>query len=510
MNNNIYGNNNRTVTPQPNNMMSGNPQINGTINNQNMQSVNTNNMSINPQAPKPISQNNPNIPLVGIQNNPNIQMNNQPNRINPMPINQNNSFNNIGSQMPQVGNYTKQINSNMPKSNNNSQMNDGINTQPVNPISNMRPEEPTQNISANTNIDDEELLRAYIGKNYEKITTKSFNIAAFFFTTLYMCYRKMFIYGLLLFIGYLAISITLSIITQNIIITMIISIALNIIIGLFFNKIYLSHVKKKIAIIKANDPQKSNEELKTLCTKKGGTSGFQLFWGILAQIAVIIIAIILIMIIGVGSKVESEIEKLFNFGNFNISENNGNNFSKENSILIEDVSLEGYSCLNSKCNVTIATSDGSQEDYQLGISNTELFNKLGNYNDNINLNIYYVENGDNKVIVDYKIYKMTNKKDISNVSTESELRETLGLYSIGIHTATLTLKEIGTTGFGYKDDTSYEYTSYTFFNTDSNEYEMNHINNSEVLNLIEGEQYTVTFEVSEGVFDYEYTIIKVD
>ena len=60
----------------------------------------------------------------------------------------------------------------------------------INPIDN--------NITTNiNNNDDEELLKAFIGKNYEKITTKSFNYPGFFFNSLYMFYRKMFGLGFL-------------------------------------------------------------------------------------------------------------------------------------------------------------------------------------------------------------------------------------------------------------------------------------------------------------------------
>ena len=57
---------------------------------------------------------------------------------------------------------------------------------------------PTQNNSSQ--LIDDELLKAFIGNNYEKITTKPFNFAGFFFTTFYMFYRKMFLYALIVFL----------------------------------------------------------------------------------------------------------------------------------------------------------------------------------------------------------------------------------------------------------------------------------------------------------------------
>ena len=37
--------------------------------------------------------------------------------------------------------------------------------------------------------------KVFIGKNYEKITKRPFNFAAFFFTSFYLFYRKMFGFG---------------------------------------------------------------------------------------------------------------------------------------------------------------------------------------------------------------------------------------------------------------------------------------------------------------------------
>ena len=41
-------------------------------------------------------------------------------------------------------------------------------------------------------ISEDELLKEFIGNNYKKITTRLFNFPGFFFTTLYMFYRKIF------------------------------------------------------------------------------------------------------------------------------------------------------------------------------------------------------------------------------------------------------------------------------------------------------------------------------
>ena len=207
--------------------------------------------------------------------------------------------------------------------------------------------------------------------------------------------------------------------------------------------------------------------------------------------------------------------QLLNSSNWNITINDGSNNTNNNSsngtgTLVEDVSVNGHSCINSKCNVTIETSDGNSEDYKLGISNSKLFNNLEYYKDYIKLNIYYTKTSNTRTIVDYKIYSKSTKEEISAVKSESELRNKLGLYSKGTHTAKLTLKKIGTTGVGFKDDNSYTYTQYTFIDDKNIEYEMEYINANGDLNLTVGTKYNVTFEVSEGIFEYEFTIKSIN
>ena len=58
------------------------------------------------------------------------------------------------------------------------------------------PTTPTIPISS----DEDELIKAYIGPNYDKLLNSKFNVGAFLVTPLYLCYRKLFLYGFLLFI----------------------------------------------------------------------------------------------------------------------------------------------------------------------------------------------------------------------------------------------------------------------------------------------------------------------
>ena len=279
--------------------------------------------------------------------------------------------------------------------------------------------------------------------------------------------------------------------------------AFNVVVGLLVNKIYLSYAKKKIAVIKTSNSQKSIEELKSICSTKGGTSVGQIFLGLVADLGIALVVLFVMTLIGIGSFIAG----LFNFDNWNITTiKNGS----KSGTLVENVYVNGYSCFGSKCSVTIENSDSNSENYLLGIDNSDLFGKLGDYKDYIKLNIYYSQKGNDKTIVDYKIFLKSSDEDITSVKTENELRDKIGLYSIGIHTDSLTLKKIGTTGFGYANDNSYTYTEYTFVDSKNNEYEMKYINNDDTLDLTEGQKYHVTFEVSEGTFDYEFTIKSIN
>ena len=75
---------------------------------------------------------------------------------------------------------------------------------------------------------DEELLKIFIGKNYEKITKRPFNFAGFFFTNFYLFYRKMFGFGIIIFL----LNVAIATIFDKFYLTLI----LNVIVGFLVNK----------------------------------------------------------------------------------------------------------------------------------------------------------------------------------------------------------------------------------------------------------------------------------
>ena len=60
------------------------------------------------------------------------------------------------------------------------------------------------------------------------------------------------------------------------------------------------------------------------------------------------------------------------------------------------------------------------------------------------------------------------------------------------------------------DEETYSYKEYIFTASNNIEYEMKYIESGNELDLTEGSEYKVTFEVNEGIFDYEYVIKSIE
>ncbi len=109
---------------------------------------------------------------------------------------------------------------------------------------------------------DEELLKIFVGKNYESIKQQKFNPSAFFLTTPYLFYRKKYLWGFI----YMVLSVVAELLITNS------SMAICLLIGLFFNKYYLKDSIKKIEKIKTENMGSSPDTLKQIIATKGGTS----------------------------------------------------------------------------------------------------------------------------------------------------------------------------------------------------------------------------------------------
>lgn len=118
----------------------------------------------------------------------------------------------------------------------------------------------------NNNINDDELIDAYIGPNATKLKNGTFSANTFFFGIFYILYRKMWIMGILLFVVNQIVEFCLPSFS------FVISLTLNIIISIEFKKIYLKHVIDEVNKIKQENPNVSQDQLLQICKKKGGIS----------------------------------------------------------------------------------------------------------------------------------------------------------------------------------------------------------------------------------------------
>lgn len=118
----------------------------------------------------------------------------------------------------------------------------------------------------NISISDDDLINAYIGKNADKLKNGTFSANTFFFGSLYVLYRKMWLLG----IGWLAVNLIVGAFLEPI--SNIVSIVLGVVLGLKFKNLYLKHVIEEVNKIKIENSNASREELMMICANKGGTS----------------------------------------------------------------------------------------------------------------------------------------------------------------------------------------------------------------------------------------------
>lgn len=153
----------------------------------------------------------------------------------------------------------------------------------------------------NNNVDEEKLVMSFIGNNYDKIISNKFSLPAFFFGGLYLYYRKMFLYGIIVMI----IQIVMSLFNLGNY-----TIIINIVLALTANKIYLYFVRGKVAKIKETY-QNKDEDIVEVCKKKGGTSFGMVIGGLFLNFILAVIILFLAIILGIGSLAGSFLGELF-------------------------------------------------------------------------------------------------------------------------------------------------------------------------------------------------------
>ncbi len=129
---------------------------------------------------------------------------------------------------------------------------------------------------------DIQLIKDYIGPNYQNLIQGGFSFPALLFGSYYFCYRKFWAFGIISFV--------LSFYTG--IIGMIL---IRIVGGFIFKNYYIAYVKKKIKQYRFDYPNYSYRQLSGMCESNGGVSiGFLIF----AIILYIIILLIFIIVMG--------------------------------------------------------------------------------------------------------------------------------------------------------------------------------------------------------------------
>lgn len=125
----------------------------------------------------------------------------------------------------------------------------------------------TNRVREEVRVTEEDLVKAYVGNQYEKIVNNNFSFPTFFFSIFYTLYRKMWFYSLLWFLFYCIVGIIFDKYTS-----ILIFIFVNALVAVNFSNLYLRLVKMRVHKIEQNNGGMSNKEIIDLCKKKGNTS----------------------------------------------------------------------------------------------------------------------------------------------------------------------------------------------------------------------------------------------
>ncbi len=192
------------------------------------------------------------------------------------------------------------------------QNNVGINNQQVNQPGIVY--QTNQNTGVNSNYynqnndqqiaPDEDLKKAYIGKDYDLIKQKRglFPLWIFLFNSLYFLYRKMYLYGFLWIVGSIILSTFLPIFSFFILF------GIKIFFMIKFYDIYDKYVTEKVNKIKSENPNCDRNQLINICSKKGGTN---IIVAVMLPILILIVTLLITIpiIFGVIDEAENNVDK---------------------------------------------------------------------------------------------------------------------------------------------------------------------------------------------------------
>ncbi len=134
----------------------------------------------------------------------------------------------------------------------------------------------TNNVPIETSLElavslRDELVDIYISKNADSLKKGGTSVSAFFFGIFYVLYRKMwFIAILMIVINYISYMFLPSYFGY-------IVIGMEFLIAFVFKRLYLRHVNKEVDKTMIENREKTSEQIKMICSKKGGTSVGNIF-----------------------------------------------------------------------------------------------------------------------------------------------------------------------------------------------------------------------------------------
>lgn len=152
------------------------------------------------------------------------------------------------------------------------------------------------------NITDDDLKKAYIGNNADKLKSGRFSLPTLLLGIYYLLYRKMWLCSILWLIVVVVSNILAFV--YKISYLSILPLVYIIILSSLFTNLYSLKVEKAIKKIKQNNQDKSNKELINICKRKGGVS--------IASVIILIVAVVLISIFVCSVYIAEQVEKTIN------------------------------------------------------------------------------------------------------------------------------------------------------------------------------------------------------
>ncbi len=156
---------------------------------------------------------------------------------------------------------------------------------------NIKTKETNQNINV-TDFHRRNLLMTFIGFKYEKISSNLFNPFALIFAEFYLLYRRMVLLGLILFATRIALIVYIS---------PYISLLINIILFLTFNKLYIFFANSKVSMAEKLNKNCSYEQLTEIVASKGQVKMSNPITVIFLSIIIGIVAIVIASINGTST-----------------------------------------------------------------------------------------------------------------------------------------------------------------------------------------------------------------